>query len=74
MIEINSVFAENLRRYRREKGFTQLALADHAGLSESYVGRLERAGSSPRLQTIGALAVALGVKPMLLLMMPDGMK
>ncbi len=51
-----------LRKYRAAAGLTQAALAGKAGLSEQAVSMLERGSRRrPRIETIQALATALGL-------------
>ena len=45
------------------KGMTQAELADKAGLSRASVNNLLKHGRRPRLDTVGTIAKALGVKP-----------
>ena len=45
------------------KGMTQAELADKAGLSRASVNNLLKHGRRPRLDTVGKIAKALGVKP-----------
>lgn len=54
-------FARNLKAARGHAGLTQTALADGAGVRESYVSMLERGQRVPPLDTIALLAHALGV-------------
>lgn len=61
MPDLNTIFAQNLRRYREESGFTQLDLANQVGLTVRRIAKLEKAQGSPRILTIDALADALGV-------------
>jgi transcriptional regulator with XRE-family HTH domain len=56
-------FAQDLRRARVERGLSQEALGDAAGLHRTEISLLERALREPRLTTIVRLARALGVKP-----------
>lgn len=52
---------QRLRHLRRQRGLSQGALADQAGISLTTVARLERQRRSPcRTWTLAALAVALG--------------
>ena len=51
-----------LRRYRRERGWTQAQLAAKAGLSTHTVSRMERGSVRPLERTAAALAKALGVE------------
>jgi transcriptional regulator with XRE-family HTH domain len=55
---------EQLKRYRRAAGLTQEALAEAAGLSVETISLLEREaqGHSPRRDTLGLLAGALGLR------------
>ena len=52
---------KNFRAARLQRQFTQQALADRSGLSLSYISMLERGQRSPPLDTLEALAGALGV-------------
>jgi transcriptional regulator with XRE-family HTH domain len=60
---LRTVFARNLRRIRLEKGLSQEALADRAGLDRTYISALERERYSATVDTIEALARALAVNP-----------
>lgn len=71
MPNFNTIFAQNLRRYREDKGFTQLDLANRAGVTTRRIANLEKAQGSPRILTIDALADALGVTVVQLLAMQD---
>lgn len=53
-----------LRRYRIDAGLTQASLAEKAGLSEQAISLLERGTRRrPRVETVEALAGALGLGP-----------
>jgi transcriptional regulator with XRE-family HTH domain len=62
-MEIEEVIATNVRRLRNARKWTQEALADKAHLSSRYVGAIERADVSARVNIIGRIADALGVEP-----------
>jgi len=51
----------NIKRLREQKGWTQEALADKAGLSWGYIARLEIGRHDPSLSTLVKLAKALKV-------------
>ncbi len=54
-------FAEVLREIRQEKGLSQEALADKAGLHRTYISQVERGLKSPSLRSLEQIAQALGI-------------
>jgi transcriptional regulator with XRE-family HTH domain len=58
---IQQRFGERVREVRRSKGISQEALAEKAGLSPAYFGRVERGGPNVTLKTIYKIARALDV-------------
>ncbi|MEN8652888.1 helix-turn-helix domain-containing protein [Streptomyces sp. 21So2-11] len=54
--------ADNVRRYRRAKGLSQEQLAHRAGLSVGPVRRIEQGRDGVRMETLHAIARAVGVK------------
>jgi transcriptional regulator with XRE-family HTH domain len=52
--------AEEVRRARNERGWSQLALAERAGISLNYVSLIERAEQIPRVEVLLRLAGTLG--------------
>jgi len=50
-----------IRKKRIERGWKIAILADKAGVSEDFIGKIERATGIPSLQTIVAIANALEV-------------
>jgi transcriptional regulator with XRE-family HTH domain len=61
-MDVTQVFAENIRRFRLAKGFSQEALADLAGLHRTYVGAVERGERNITLVNANRIAEALGVR------------
>jgi transcriptional regulator with XRE-family HTH domain len=70
-MDLRELFAFNLRRLRHEKGLSQEALAQEAGVNRSYMSRLERGSSYAGLEIIGKLADVLDVEPTELLRLPS---
>ncbi len=64
---LGQLVSQNLRLVRLQRKLSQETLARKAGISVSYVSMLERAQRSPPLDTLEALAKALGVPPLSLL-------
>ena len=63
---LRAQFARNVRQLRTQRGMTQFELAQSAGLGRSFVSQLESGHFSATLETVAALARALGVTPSLL--------
>ena len=55
------ILSANIIRLRDEKGWSQEALADEAGLHRTYVGSVERCERNVTISTLEAFAGALGV-------------
>ena len=69
-MDIREVFARNLRNLRREKGMSQEALADEAGVDRTYISALERSAYSASITMVEKLAKVLGVEASVLLERP----
>ena len=50
-----------MRRVRLDKGYSQDELGEQCGLTRNYIGNVERRENSPSLQSMEAIADALGV-------------
>jgi transcriptional regulator with XRE-family HTH domain len=59
--EFSDAFAVVLQRYREARKLSRQALAQKAGLHQTYIGMIERGLSNPSLDTASAIAVALEV-------------
>ncbi len=62
-MDLKEVMAINMRRPRHDKKLTQEELADRAGISARYVGKIESAKVSASVTVRGQLAIALDVDP-----------
>jgi transcriptional regulator with XRE-family HTH domain len=66
-MKLTEIVAAKIKALRTKRKLTQQELADTCELSVSYISMLERGDRSPPLDTLEALAAALGVKPLDLL-------
>lgn len=60
-VTAREALATNLRRLRTEKGMSQEALADLAGIHRNYLGGIERKERNVGLDNLERIARALGV-------------
>lgn len=61
--EHRRAFGQRIKELRSERGLSQEALAQLAGLHRNYVGGIERGERNVALDNIHALAATLGVPP-----------
>ena len=69
-MRLAQALGQNVRRFRKERGMSQEALADEVKLAVTYVGQIERGKRNPTLKVVESFAKALGVKPLDLLQKP----
>jgi transcriptional regulator with XRE-family HTH domain len=62
-MDLRDVFARNLRRLRNARGLSQDDLAYDAGVSRSYLSKLEKGAFYVSLKVIAKLAKALKAEP-----------
>ena len=60
--DFNKAVGEVLRNSRQQRGWTQVLVAERAGLSPNYVARLERGELCPSLFVAVKLSSALSIK------------
>lgn len=61
MHDIRTSFGAHVRQLRTERGWSQEAFADRAGLHRTYVGSIERGEQNLSLVNIEKLAATLGL-------------
>ena len=61
-MDIRTRLGKNVRRLREEKGWSQEAFADEAGIHRTYVSDIERGARNPTIAVVEKLAKPLGVK------------
>lgn len=73
-MDIINVFANNVKRYRTERGLSQEAFAEKAGLHRTYISAVEREKRSIALENIQKIADALEIETYLLFIDIEGKK
>jgi transcriptional regulator with XRE-family HTH domain len=63
--------ASNLRRLRRDKGYSQDAFGDLCGLDRTYIGSIERGERNVSIDNLEKIARALGLEPWRLIRQSD---
>lgn len=53
---------ENIRKFRKQKGFSQDDLAYESGVNRAYIGYMERSEKKPSIRTVNKIAYTLGIK------------
>ncbi|KTE75058.1 transcriptional regulator [Sphingopyxis sp. A083] len=59
-MDVRQRLAVNMKRLRKERGWSQEALADEAGLDRTYVSGIERVVKNPTISVAERVAIALG--------------
>ena len=62
MVHNQSVFVQNLRKYRRKSGLTQEQLAEKVNVSTHHIGMIELSRNNPTLDLVERIAKALNIK------------
>jgi transcriptional regulator with XRE-family HTH domain len=57
--EIRKMFGKNLARFRKQAGYSQLALSLETGLTHNFINELEQGGKGASFQTLSKLSVVL---------------
>lgn len=61
-MDVRRRLAVNVKKLRKERGWSQEALADEAGLDRTYVSGIERVIRNPTVTVVERLTVALDCK------------
>lgn len=62
-MDIRQQLGKNIRRLRKEKGWSQEQFADEAGVHRTYVSDIERGARNPTIMIVEQLAKPLSVAP-----------
>ena len=60
-MDVRTRLGRNLRRLREEKGWSQEAYAEEAGIHRTYVSDIERGARNPTITIVEKLARPFGV-------------
>ena len=63
MLELSIEIGQLIRKKRKEKKFTQEALALHSGIARSYLGRIERGEVNITVLKLYEIAHILKIEP-----------
>ena len=58
-MDVRQRLATNMKRLRKERGWSQEALADEAGLDRTYISGIERQVKNPTVTVVERVAKAL---------------
>jgi transcriptional regulator with XRE-family HTH domain len=61
-MDIVKVFAQNLKKFRMEKGMSQEAFAEKCGLHRTYISAVERERRSIALDNVQRISDALDIE------------
>ena len=61
-MDVRERLAANMKRLRKERGWSQEALADEGGLDRTYISGIERKVNNPTITVIDRVAAALECK------------
>ena len=59
-LDVRNLLAVNMKRLRKERGWSLEALADAAGLDRTYISGIERVVRNPTITVVERIAQALG--------------
>ncbi len=62
-MDIKVKVGQNVKRLRKEKGFSQEQFAFEADLHRTYISDIERGNRNPTVTVLEKIAIALDVKP-----------
>ncbi|MCL2223838.1 MAG: helix-turn-helix transcriptional regulator [Defluviitaleaceae bacterium] len=66
-MNIKNILATNLKQYRLQKGLSQEALSELAGLHRTYISLIERENRNISVANLEKIALAMGIDAYLLL-------
>ena len=70
-MNLRSIFISNMKKYRKEKSYSQMKLAEKCDTSTSYIGEIEIGRKFPSIEMIESICQALEIKPYQLFLEED---
>jgi transcriptional regulator with XRE-family HTH domain len=61
-MDLDQLFVRNVRKWRKNRGFSQKILAERCNAAHSYIRQIESGSGKPSFAFIGKLADALGIE------------
>jgi transcriptional regulator with XRE-family HTH domain len=61
-MDLNQLFVHNVKKWRKERGFSQKTLAERCNAAHSYIRQIESGSGHPSFAFIGKLADALSIE------------
>ncbi|GHU16909.1 hypothetical protein FACS1894163_07130 [Spirochaetia bacterium] len=62
MESIRQILANNMKEYRKKRGYSQVKLAEQAGVSAQYIAMIEMCSKFPKPEMLERLATALDIE------------
>lgn len=62
-MSLRDIFIKNLKKFRKEKSYSQMKLAEKCNTSTSYLGEIEIGKKFPSIDMIESICHALEIKP-----------
>ncbi|MDR2733035.1 MAG: helix-turn-helix transcriptional regulator [Spirochaetota bacterium] len=70
MASLRDILANNLKKYRHERGITQAKLAEKAGISTQFIAMIELSRQFPSPEVLDQIAAALEIEAYQLFWVP----
>jgi transcriptional regulator with XRE-family HTH domain len=62
-MDLKHVFINNLKKFRKGEGLSQMKLAERCETSPSYIGEIEIGKKFPSIEMVDKIAAALRIEP-----------
>ena len=62
-MKLQHIFITNLKKRRKELGFSQMKLSEMCNTTSNYIGQIEMGRRIPSFDKIEQIAIALGIAP-----------